>query len=279
MNKRQRIACWKTIDVMRARMSIGSRRFVSRTFEREARKVSAAANKAGAPADVLELASTAVDLGAPAWTETIGRDIYLRVGDAFASRSFAQIAKGIIRPLEFRQEPGVAVLDPTAAVADAAAAQWTVAIEGFLETELAAKVTSVGVTTKKHIGRVVNQGLQEGFAVQKIARNIRAEYKSFTPSRSLTIARTETLTASNLGSQEGARATELPLKKEWLATPDDLTREAHIAADGQKQNVDEPYSVDGEQLMFPLDGSLGASAGNIINCRCTEVYAVDRSAA
>jgi hypothetical protein len=36
--------------------------------------------------------------------------------------------------------------------------------------------------------------------------------------------------------------------------------------------MDEPFVVDGEQLMFPGDTSMGATARNIVNCRCTCIF-------
>ena len=64
------------------------------------------------------------------------------------------------------------------------------------------------------------------------------------------------------------------VKKEWAAILDDRTRGGHAMADGQTQNMNDPYIVNGEYLMYPSDTSLGASLGNIINCRCSSLYGV-----
>lgn len=64
------------------------------------------------------------------------------------------------------------------------------------------------------------------------------------------------------------------VKKEWAAILDDRTRGGHAMADGQKQNMNDPYIVNGEYLMYPSDTSMGASLGNIINCRCSSLYGV-----
>lgn len=61
----------------------------------------------------------------------------------------------------------------------------------------------------------------------------------------------------------------LKAKKVWDAILDSKTRAAHARADGQVRDVDQPFDVDGEKLMFPRDASLGASLGNLINCRCS----------
>lgn len=67
--------------------------------------------------------------------------------------------------------------------------------------------------------------------------------------------------------------------KRWDSVGDSHTRPAHLAADGQEVPTNEPFIVDGERLMYPGDTSLGASAGNVINCRCIATYPADRIAA
>ena len=63
----------------------------------------------------------------------------------------------------------------------------------------------------------------------------------------------------------------LTAKKKWMTMGDARVRDIHNAANGQEQYYLEPYQVGGELLMFPGDGSLGASAKNLVNCRCVSV--------
>jgi len=60
--------------------------------------------------------------------------------------------------------------------------------------------------------------------------------------------------------------------KRWDSVSDNRVREAHLTADGQVVSMDQAFRVGGEQLMYPGDTSLGASVGNIINCRCSATY-------
>mgnify|MGYP001561987886 CR=1 FL=1 len=60
--------------------------------------------------------------------------------------------------------------------------------------------------------------------------------------------------------------------KTWESVGDDHVRDAHLEADGQEVPISEPFIVAGESLMFPGDTNLGASAGNVINCRCGISY-------
>ena len=97
--------------------------------------------------------------------------------------------------------------------------------------------------------------------------------------RSNIISITETQTAAETGKDlefttmddfnveyDGKPISEIIQQKMWVAVLDDHTREAHMEADGQVVNSDEAFDVDGESLMFPGDDSMGASAGNLINC-------------
>ena len=94
------------------------------------------------------------------------------------------------------------------------------------------------------------------------------------------IARTEVLGSLNEGMDQALRqAVEDGLiqpentRRVWDATMDDRTREAHQAANGQDVGLDEPFTVDGEEMMHP--GDFGASPGNVINCRCVVRQQVD----
>lgn len=57
-------------------------------------------------------------------------------------------------------------------------------------------------------------------------------------------------------------------EKTWLSVGDGKVRPSHQAAHGQKREEDEPFELAGGRMQYPGDGSLGASLGEIINCRC-----------
>jgi hypothetical protein len=65
--------------------------------------------------------------------------------------------------------------------------------------------------------------------------------------------------------------------KAWLSSHGPHVREAHAQAEedyiDEPIPVTDPFEVGGEQLMYPGDDSLGASAGNIINCQCIQLAA------
>jgi len=102
--------------------------------------------------------------------------------------------------------------------------------------------------------------------------------------RAVTIARTESITALRAGRREGVeQAIEAgaidggAVKRVWNATLDRRTRPDHAAMNGvEVEGMDTPFVLPGGSLMLhPGDTSLGASAGQTINCRCYDEYVVD----
>lgn len=64
------------------------------------------------------------------------------------------------------------------------------------------------------------------------------------------------------------------VSKEWVTVGDEKVRADHVNADSQVWDLSKPFRVGGQLLRWPGDTSLGASVGNVINCRCASVYDV-----
>jgi 2'-5' RNA ligase len=132
---------------------------------------------------------------------------------------------------------------------------------------------------------VVTQGINEGASIPDLREQIlglltfdseagKAEWAW----RAERIARTEVHAAMSAAQYEGHRMLQdllgRPIQREWLATlGDDRTRPSHVAANGQRVSLDEPYLVGGAALRWPGDPE--APAREVINCRCAEIPIVD----
>lgn len=95
--------------------------------------------------------------------------------------------------------------------------------------------------------------------------------------RAQTIVRTELGRAYASAAQERmAQAAErLPgLKKQWRRSGKLRSRPAHDAADGQIRAVDEPFVIDGDELMYPRDPA--AAPAQTINCGCLSLPHMER---
>lgn len=60
--------------------------------------------------------------------------------------------------------------------------------------------------------------------------------------------------------------------KRWDTMKDERVRHNHVMADGLEVDIDKPFEVGTSKLMFPCDTSMGASAEEIVNCRCVCIY-------
>jgi SPP1 gp7 family putative phage head morphogenesis protein len=128
---------------------------------------------------------------------------------------------------------------------------------------------------QQRITSAITQGILQGESIPKIAKRMRdagyMEYKA-----SIRDARTSITSAQNAGRIEAMhRAEDLGIKmmKQWLATIDDRTRHEHRELDGQRVPIDEPFEVEGYEIMYPADPS--GDPEMVYNCRCTMIQVFD----
>lgn len=129
----------------------------------------------------------------------------------------------------------------------------------------------VAETTEKRVKEILVKGYEKGLSSHDIAELLYHD-GIFGYNRAETIARTEIIGSCNYTDYTMWHFDDNIYGKKWSSTGGPRTRESHATASGQVKKLDEPFIVGGEKLMYPLDSSLGASAKNIINCRCTMFY-------
>lgn len=142
----------------------------------------------------------------------------------------------------------------------------------WIEANADQKTRAILKTTTKQLSEQAEVLFESREGMIEFATEIRSTFLNMADHRTRVIAKAEVVAASNLGAQVVARKMGVPVEKEWFSLLDPWTRDAHEHAHGQRRPLDEPYHVGEERLMFPGDATLGASASNIINCRCVEVY-------
>lgn len=144
-------------------------------------------------------------------------------------------------------------------------------------TALAGRVSKLAdqVTrdTYDQIHQAIADGMTAGEGMRPIAERIGAVFDEADNVRAQRIARTEVMSAVN--TAQDAYATALPAgvvgDKEWLATPDARTREAHAEANGQVRPIGVPFMVGGFPMQHPGDMTT-APPSDFVNCRCTTLY-------
>lgn len=168
--------------------------------------------------------------------------------------------------------------------------RWVSNVRKYLET-LNEDYLKLGLRDKR-FDSIVKKAIAEGKKLNKdeIEKLVTAYEKKALKYRADSISRTETIQSINRSERaaieqsidEGYLKSE-QVKKWWDDTGDGRTRLTHLEL-GKKYNkenmiaFDEPFITStGDKLMYPGDTSLGASAREIIHCRCKAVYDVNFS--
>ena len=123
---------------------------------------------------------------------------------------------------------------------------------------------------------IIAKGIITGNGIPEIVENIAEVLGMQNYNAAVRQARTAMTAAQNAGRIEmlhEAQEMGIKVKKMWLATLDDRTRDAHQELDGQKQEVDDPFDSILGPIMYP--GDPDADPANVWNCRCTLVYKYD----
>jgi len=144
---------------------------------------------------------------------------------------------------------------------------WLSLLEGIALDETIPASGAILTTSQEIFIKFVDAAISEGKTLAQISAGLRNKFKELLPWRSWNIARTETLSALNYGSEIGAEQTGFNYKKTWVATLDGRERQAHRNATGQTVDRFSSFIVGGEIMKFPGDPS--ASPENRVNCRCT----------
>ena len=137
---------------------------------------------------------------------------------------------------------------------------------------------------RQKVENTITQAIIQGKDVDQITNDLIDNLCSANDNRMRTFARTAMTGAQNAGRQkqmEDAEDLGIKVKKRWVATLDNRTRELHQDLDGQEVAVDESFTVDlnGEHYEIDYPGDPSADPEMVYNCRCTmiQVYeGIDR---
>lgn len=82
------------------------------------------------------------------------------------------------------------------------------------------------------------------------------------------IAQTESMIGAAEAGALAAETLDVAFTKQWCISGLGNTRASHELMDGVIVDEREPFSLPGGMMMYPHDPSMGADAGEIINCAC-----------
>lgn len=139
------------------------------------------------------------------------------------------------------------------------------------ETKLSTSLyEALGKDTKdlsKKIAGEISRGFSNAAPVGTMSRNI-ANHAGISRNNAMRIARTEShriQCTSGMDALKRSKNSGADVVKQWDASLDDRTRDAHRQLDGQIREIDEPFEVAGMTAMYP--GGFGVAAQDI-HCRC-----------
>lgn len=246
----------KTFEDERERLEATYAIEIRKMLEVEHARVMSTISKAQADWMISALAARAVDEGFVDWGLLLGS------GDKAVAKVFAETA----------------IKDIASSLRGINTGMWNAqdvedGINTYVNNTIGESITSINDTSKKQINQVISKGIQEGKSVAEISKDINELYiQDITPTRARMIAQTETIKAANLGEYLAAQTAPIQMEKVWLSTGDARTRHNHVLADKQQVGINDKFLVGGDEMLFPGDVSLGAAAGNTINCRCTMYF-------
>lgn len=125
---------------------------------------------------------------------------------------------------------------------------------------------------RRHIQSAIFQGVVQGDSINQIAQRFTA-VTDMNFNQAVRNARTACTGAENLGRNTAFKRAEsmgIKIKRQWIATLDGRTRHSHRELDGQVRGLDEPFEIDGKEIMLPGDPNCEYPE-EIYNCRCNVI--------
>lgn len=122
----------------------------------------------------------------------------------------------------------------------------------------------------RQVNSEILQGIIQGESIDQISSRLSKNVAGMEAKTAVRNARTAITGAENAGrfaAQEQAQEEGVIMKKEWIATQDERTREAHLELDGVQVDIDAKFHNSIGEIEYP--GDPNADPANTYNCRCT----------
>ena len=222
---------------------------LERARRAELRRVLALAMAVGDPDAIAPLLVSQLDESGylPAWWE----NLYTAVG----------LPRAKATAIQLRQEKAAAEEDI-----------WLRSIRSYASTRAGENISIVSGTWKDSLVGVVREVLEEdsGRGIEKVTKEIFRRYTGDLEKwQCRRIAQTEAMIGAAEAAAEAANTLSIRFTKQWCCSGLGNTRPSHAAVDGVTVDQEDPFTLEGGQMMYPHDTSMGADASEIINCACS----------
>ena len=148
---------------------------------------------------------------------------------------------------------------------------WLTGLRNYATQRAGAEIVVVSGTWRDTLVRLVRGILAEdlGLGVEKVTKELYRRYLATIEKwQCRRIAQTEAMIGMAEAADEAAKTLSIHYTKQWAISGLGNTRPSHELMDGVTVDEDEPFVLPGGMMMYPHDTSLGADAGEIINCAC-----------
>lgn len=122
------------------------------------------------------------------------------------------------------------------------------------------------IWNRQKVEDIITQGIIQGESIDKITARMMDGLCTQNENKMRMFARTAMTAAQNAGrlqQMKDAKKKGVKVKKRWVATLDERTRDSHQALDGDTIEVEERFA---NGLMYP--GDPNGAASEVFNCRC-----------
>jgi len=136
-------------------------------------------------------------------------------------------------------------------------------------------ITNISRRTAEKIINVVLDMRDDDMTLPQISAALTQRFSRINRNRANVIARTETHSAAGYANHDyhltASDSYGANMIKQWVATGDARTRQAHVLMNGTKVDINEDFLMpNGSRMAFCGDSKGGAA--NVINCRCVTLY-------
>lgn len=132
----------------------------------------------------------------------------------------------------------------------------------------------------QEVVKVIIEATKLNLRVDEISKLIfdKVNSPTFYKWQALRIARTETTFAMNSAKEITGEVSGYLMEKVWVTRVDGRERDSHRAVNSVAIPQNDSFIVGGEKMSFPGDKLHGASASQLVNCRCSFGYRGKRDA-
>ena len=146
---------------------------------------------------------------------------------------------------------------------------WMSSLEQYANERVGDLIVSVSGTLKEDLIKILRAKMADGVTgIEKVTLEVYKEYNELALWQVRRIIQTEAMIGLGKAGDVAARTLDGKYTKQWSISGLGNSRETHIEVDGVVVGQDEPFKVGRSYLMYPHDTSMGAEAGEIINCAC-----------